>query len=217
MYTSAVIIFFSGLTYAAVPLYRLFCSATGFAGTPQVGVGKFNPERLVPVEAARRIKVHFNANRSDQLPWAFVPEQKFVTVLPGETSLAFYKAKNTSPRDIIGIATYNVTPDRVKLSPPGGDRSGVDSSLPQVAPYFSKVECFCFEEQKLLAGEEVDMPLLFFIDKDILDDPACRNVDDVVLSYTFFRFVLYPAFIVVDTDSRSSPQGPEKLQRRSGA
>jgi len=168
MYTSAVIIFFSGLTYAAVPLYRLFCSSTGFAGTPQVGVGKFNPERLVPVEKARRIKVHFNADRSDQLPWTFNPEQKFVSVLPGETSLAFYKAKNTSPQDIIGIATYNVTPDRV-------------------APYFSKVECFCFEEQKLLAGEEVDMPLLFFIDKDILDDPACRNVDDVVLSYTFFR------------------------------
>jgi len=115
MYTSAVIIFFSGLTYAAVPLYRLFCSATGFAGTPQVGVGKFDPERLVPVDEARRIKVHFNASRSDQLPWSFLPEQKFVTVLPGETSLAFYKAKNISPQDIIGIATYNVTPDRVKF------------------------------------------------------------------------------------------------------
>jgi cytochrome c oxidase assembly protein subunit 11 len=116
MYTSAVIVFFSGLTYAAVPLYRLFCSSTGFAGTPQVGTGKFLPERLVPVEEARRIKVHFNANHADQLPWSFTPEQKFVTVLPGETSLAFYKAKNISPHDIIGIATYNVTPDRVNLS-----------------------------------------------------------------------------------------------------
>jgi len=193
MYTSAVIILFSGLTYAAVPLYRLFCSSTGFAGTPQVGVGKFDPERLVPVEEARRIKVHFNADRSDQLPWTFVPEQKFVTVLPGETSLAFYKAKNTSPQDIIGIATYNVTPDRVNLSPPDETHSDAETSSVQVAPYFSKVECFCFEEQKLLAGEEVDMPLLFFIDKDILDDPACRNVDDVVLSYTFFRFALYPS------------------------
>ena len=133
MYTSAVIIFFSGLTYAAVPLYRLFCSSTGFAGTPQVGMGKFNPERLVPVEEARRIKVHFNADRSDQLPWTFVPEQKFVSVLPGETSLAFYKAKNASPQDIIGIATYNVTPDRVYchqrmefariLKPPSPSRS----------------------------------------------------------------------------------------------
>jgi len=91
-----------------------------------------------------------------------------VSVLPGETSLAFYKAKNDSNQDVIGIATYNVTPDRI-------------------APYFAKVECFCFEEQKLLAGEEIDMPLLFFIDKDVLDDPACRNLQDVVLSYTFFR------------------------------
>lgn len=168
MYTAAVIVLGVGVTYAAVPLYRMFCAATGFAGTPQVGMGKFEPERLVPVENAKRIKVHFNADTSDALPWTFTPQQKFVSVLPGETSLAFYKAKNNSKQDIIGIATYNVTPDRI-------------------APYFGKVECFCFEEQKLLAGEEVDMPLLFFIDKDVLDDPSCRNLDDVVLSYTFFR------------------------------
>ncbi|TFK21191.1 cytochrome c oxidase assembly protein COX11 [Coprinopsis marcescibilis] len=168
MYSSAVILVAVGASYAAVPLYRMFCAATGFAGTPKVGTGRFEAERLVPVESARRIKVHFNADKSEQLPWLFTPQQKFVSVLPGESSLAFYTAKNNSSQDIIGIATYNVTPDRV-------------------APYFSKVECFCFEEQKLLAGEEVDMPLLFFIDKDILDDPSCRNVDDVVLSYTFFR------------------------------
>ncbi|CAK5268394.1 unnamed protein product [Mycena citricolor] len=168
MYSSAVIIATLGVTYAAVPLYRMFCAATGFAGTPNVGTGRFEAERLVPVENVGRIKVHFNADRAEALPWTFTPQQRFVNVLPGETSLAFYTAKNTSDKDIIGIATYNVTPDRV-------------------APYFSKVECFCFEEQKLLAGEEVDMPLLFFIDKDILEDPSCRNVDNVVLSYTFFR------------------------------
>lgn len=103
-----------GVTYAAVPLYRLFCAATGFAGTPKVGMGKFEAERLVPVDDAKRIKVHFNADTSDALPWTFVPQQKFVSVLPGETSLAFYKAKNDSSQDIIGIATYNVTPDRVE-------------------------------------------------------------------------------------------------------
>ncbi|KAI0264470.1 cytochrome c oxidase assembly protein COX11 [Gloeopeniophorella convolvens] len=168
MYTSAVVVFAVGATYAAVPLYRMFCAATGFAGTPVVGTGRFEAERLVPVEGARRIKVHFNADHSQQLPWTFKPQQKFVTVLPGETSLAFYKARNDADHDVIGIATYNVTPDRI-------------------APYFAKVECFCFEEQKLLAGEEVDMPLLFFIDKDVLDDPACRGLDDVVLSYTFFK------------------------------
>ena len=102
-----------GVTYAAVPLYRMFCAATGFAGTPKVGMGKFEAERLVPVEDAKRIKVHFNADTSDALPWSFTPQQKFVSVLPGETSLAFYKAKNNSDKDIIGIATYNVTPDRV--------------------------------------------------------------------------------------------------------
>ncbi|XP_006459091.1 hypothetical protein AGABI2DRAFT_201034 [Agaricus bisporus var. bisporus H97] len=168
LYTTAVIVAGLGVTYAAVPLYRMFCAATGFAGTPNVGSGRFEPSRLVPVESAHRIKVHFNADRSEQLPWSFTPQQKYVNVLPGESSLAFYVAKNKSKEDIIGIATYNVTPDRI-------------------APYFSKVECFCFEEQKLSAGEEVDMPLLFFIDKDMLEDPACRDVEDVVLSYTFFR------------------------------
>jgi cytochrome c oxidase assembly protein subunit 11 len=168
----------------------MFCAATGFAGTPKVGTGRFDAKRLVPVEDAVRIKVHFNADRSEQLPWTFKPQQKYVSVLPGETSLAFYTAKNTSNKDIIGVATYNVTPDRVSdlsciLSTP----MVIYPPFYKVAPYFSKVECFCFEEQRLLAGEEVDMPLLFFIDKDILEDPSCRGVEDVVLSYTFFRYV----------------------------
>lgn len=93
----------------------MFCAATGFAGTPRVGTGRFAADRLVPVEGARRIKVHFNADKADQLPWEFTPQQKYVVVLPGETSLAFYKAKNNSKGDIIGIATYNVTPDRVGI------------------------------------------------------------------------------------------------------
>ena len=91
----------------------MFCAATGFAGTPKVGTGRFDPSRLMPVEESRRIRVHFNADRAEQLPWTFTPQQKFVEVLPGETSLAFYKAQNNGKEDIIGIATYNVTPDRV--------------------------------------------------------------------------------------------------------
>lgn len=168
MYTSAVAITLVGVTYAAVPLYRAFCATTGFAGTPMTGIGKFAPERLVPVQEARRIKINFNAQTSDILPWSFIPQQKFVYVVPGQTTLAFYTARNKSKDDIIGIATYNVQPDKV-------------------AQYFAKVECFCFEEQKLLAGEEVDLPLFFFIDKDFLDDPLMRDVDDIVLSYTFFK------------------------------
>lgn len=93
----------------------MFCSATGFGGTPQTGTGKFAPDRLVPVSEARRIRVRFNSAKSDALPWSFVPQQKFIDVLPGESSLAFYTAKNNSKEDIIGIATYNVTPDRVSL------------------------------------------------------------------------------------------------------
>ncbi|KAE9405123.1 hypothetical protein BT96DRAFT_1065740 [Gymnopus androsaceus JB14] len=169
MYTGAIMISFLGLTYAAVPLYRLFCSATGFAGTPN----RFAPSRLIAVDPAdnpksRRIKVSFTSSTSTSLPWTFKPAQHHVYVLPGESSLAFFTAKNNSKEDIIGVATYNVTPDRI-------------------APYFSKIECFCFDEQKLLPNETVDMPLLFFIDKDVLDDPSCRHVEDVVLSYTFFR------------------------------
>ncbi|CAE6465853.1 unnamed protein product [Rhizoctonia solani] len=170
MYTTATVITAVGATYAAVPLYRAFCGATGFGGIPMTDrdSSRYSAERLVPREEAKRIKVHFNADTATALPWQFQPQQRYVNVLPGETSLAFYKAKNLGKDDIIGIATYNVTPAKV-------------------APYFAKVECFCFEEQKLIAGEEVDMPLLFFIDRDIVDDPLMGDVDDVVLSYTFFR------------------------------
>lgn len=104
------------MTYAAVPLYRMFCAATGFGGTPTIvstSSGRFDPSRLEPVEGGQRIRVHFNADRSGALPWKFFPQQKFVDVLLGESSLAFYKARNESKEDIIGIATYNVTPDRV--------------------------------------------------------------------------------------------------------
>jgi len=167
MYTTAVILFVGGASYAAVPMYRAFCSATGYNGTPMTS-GRFDADRLVPLTEAKSIKVHFNADKSSSLPWSFRPQQKYVIVKPGETALAFYKARNDSKGDVIGIATYNVTPAKV-------------------APYFSKVECFCFEEQKLLAGEEVDMPILFFIDKDCLEDEGMKDVDDVVLSYTFFK------------------------------
>ena len=152
------------------------------------GKGKFEPERLVPVTGAKRIKVHFNADTSDALPWTFTPQQKHIYVLPGETALAFYTAKNKSDKDIVGIATYNVTPDKV-FSIYITFSAGNMTHIPQIAPYFAKVECFCFEEQKLLAGEEVDLPLFFFIDKDYAEDRSMANLDDIVLSYTFFRSV----------------------------
>lgn len=167
-YSLATIILGLGVTYAAVPLYRAFCSATGFGGAPMVGIGRFEPSRLIPLNpGADKIRVTFNADASDELPWSFDRSQEEIYVIPGETALAFFTATNKSRKDIIGIATYNVAPDRI-------------------APYFSKVECFCFEEQKLLAGEQVDLPVFFFIDNDYLDDPNVKDVKDVVLSYTFF-------------------------------
>jgi cytochrome c oxidase assembly protein Cox11 len=116
MYTLAVIFLGVGVTYAAVPLYRVFCSATGFAGTPLTDKTKFSADRLIPDASSERVlRIGFNADASDALPWAFSPQQKEVYVKPGETALAFYKAKNRSDKDIIGIATYNVTPDKVSL------------------------------------------------------------------------------------------------------
>lgn len=121
LYTAAVFIVGIGVTYAAVPLYRAFCSATGFSGTPIVGLGRFEPSKLFPQyfdsstnSATKRIRVTFNADHSDALPWSFKPSQEEIYVLPGETALAFYKAHNKGNKDITGIATYNVAPDKVR-------------------------------------------------------------------------------------------------------
>lgn len=114
------------LAYASVPLYRAICQRTGYGGTPITDQTRFTAEKLIPQEHAKRIRVTFNASVSDVLEWKFTPQQREVRVLPGETALAFYKAKNMSKEDIIGVATYSVTPG-------------------QVAPYFSKIQCFCFE------------------------------------------------------------------------
>ena len=165
-----------GLTYAAVPLYRAFCAATGYSGTPMTASSRYSePSRLVPsytdpynaAHATERIRVSFNASTSNQIPWSFVPEQREIFVLTGETALTFFKAHNKSDQDIIGIATYNVIPDRI-------------------APYFNKIECFCFEEQKIRAGEEIDLPVFFFLDKEMLEDKESRDVKDIILAYTFF-------------------------------
>lgn len=111
------------------------------------------------------------------MPWKFTPQQREVRVLPGETALAFYTATNKSTEDIIGVATYSVTPA-------------------QVAPYFSKIQCFCFEEQRLNAGETVDMPVFFFIDPDFVNDPTMNKIDTITLSYTFFSKLRLIHFLI---------------------
>ncbi|KAG5922611.1 hypothetical protein E4U42_005421 [Claviceps africana] len=172
-YTLSVILGTVAVSYGSVPLYKMICQTTGWGGQPVRAHGGTSDgsdlaSRLVPVTSANRIKVTFNASVSDELPWKFTPQQREVRVLPGETALAFYKATNRGDKDIIGVATYSVTPA-------------------QCAPYFSKIQCFCFEEQRLNAGEEVDMPVFFYLDPDLLNDLNMRGVETVTLNYTFFK------------------------------
>lgn len=171
-YTLSVILGTVALSYGSVPMYKMICQQTGWGGQPIKASIHSNAEdpatRLTPVTDSRRLRITFNGSVSDVIPWKFTPQQREVRVLPGETALAFYTATNKSNEDIIGVATYSVTPA-------------------QVAPYFSKIQCFCFEEQRLNAGETVDMPVFFFIDPDFVNDPTMTKIDTITLSYTFFK------------------------------
>lgn len=162
-----------GLSYASVPLYRVFCQVTGFGGTTR-GSGEdddaafVTPLKEAEVIEGRPIRVRFNADVSAKVPWKFTPSQTEIIVLPGETALAFYTANNLSDAPITGIATYNVTPAKAGM-------------------YFNKVQCFCFDEQRLKPGEELDMPVFFFIDPEFAADETMADIHDLTLSYTFFR------------------------------
>jgi cytochrome c oxidase assembly protein subunit 11 len=152
----------TGLSFAAVPLYRLFCATTGYGGTTQRA-------DAAPHEAAqRKITVRFDANVSSALKWNFAPEQREVTLRIGENALAFYRATNASSQPLTGTATFNVTPEIA-------------------GSYFNKIECFCFTEQTLAPGQTADFPVSFFVDPAILNDPDAKHIEEITLSYTFFR------------------------------
>jgi cytochrome c oxidase assembly protein subunit 11 len=158
----AIVAAMVGLTAASVPLYRLFCSVTGYGGTTQVA-------RQAPgVVADRMITVRFNTDVSPQLPWRFDPPAAPVKVKVGETALVFFRARNDSDRAITGQATFNVAPDKAGL-------------------YFDKIQCFCFSEQRLNPGQEAEMPVSFFVDPAIMKDRNLDDIDTITLSYTFFR------------------------------
>ena len=178
LYGSALAISTLALCYASVPLYKVFCQATGFGGTTR-RAEQDTLQLLKPAETSRVIRVTFDGSVSDSLPWSFVPAQRDVRVVPGESALAFYVTKNNSEKAITGVATYNVMP-------------------PQAGPYFVKIQCFCFDEQRLQAGEEVDMPVLFVIDPKFLEDPSLKRVSNIALSYNFFR--------TDDEDEEDEPQ-----------
>ncbi len=149
------------LSYAAVPLYRMFCQATGYAGTTQ------RAEKAPDVVLDRVITVRFDANVTPGMAWTFEPEQQTVDVKVGQSTLAFYTATNTSDHPITGEASFNVSPDIA-----GG--------------YFAKIECFCFKQQRLEAGQRVEMPVSFFIDPSIMKDRDATSLKEITLSYTFY-------------------------------
>ena len=159
-----------GLGFASVPLYRMFCQVTGFGGTTQVAneSDAAIAERLASSAGAPPISVRFDANTASGMPWTFKPVHTSDSVQIGVRDLAFFTAKNNSSVPITGTATFNVEPE-------------------QAAPYFNKIQCFCFTEQTLQPGEEVRMPVLFYVDPAALDDPNMEGVEQITLSYTFHR------------------------------
>ncbi|WP_010545470.1 cytochrome c oxidase assembly protein [Sphingomonas elodea] len=150
----------TGLGFAAVPLYRMFCEATGLNGTTQRGL-------RAPGATGQKITIAFDSNVSPKLPWKFVPERREDTIDIGGRDMAFFTATNLSNQPMTGTATFNVTPA-------------------QVGKYFTKIQCFCFTQQTLKPGETVRMPVIFFVDPKILNDPDARDVEEITLSYTFY-------------------------------
>jgi cytochrome c oxidase assembly protein subunit 11 len=153
------------LSFAAVPFYRWFCQVTGFAGT--TSVAEAAPETV----AEEMVTVRFDASLERDMPWTFRPQQVEMRIRIGETGLAFYEAHNPTDRPVAGQATFNVTPD-------------------QAGGYFTKIACFCFEEQVLQPGETVLMPVTFFVDPEILKNPEASLIHEITLSYTFFEIPL---------------------------
>ncbi|CAN6567106.1 hypothetical protein ACFX2I_039857 [Malus domestica] len=170
-YLTGLVFAMVAASYAAVPLYRRFCQATGYGGTIQ---RRESVEQKIARHAKdgtvtnREIVVQFNADVADGMQWKFIPTQREVRVKPGESALAFYTAENRSSTPIVGVSTYNVTPMKA-------------------AVYFNKIQCFCFEEQRLLPGEQIDMPVFFYIDPEFETDPRMDGINNIILSYTFFK------------------------------
>lgn len=155
-----VVVVMAGMAYAAVPLYRMFCQVTGYGGTPQVAA------KASSAIVDRTIVVRFDANTARALPWDFQPKQRTVEVRLGENVVAHYGATNISSRRTKGTASFNVAPE-------------------SAGAYFNKVECFCFTEQVLEPGQSADMPVMFFVDPAILNDPDAKKLSEITLSYTF--------------------------------
>lgn len=157
----AMVVAMAGLSFAAVPLYRLYCQVTGYQGTTQ------RAAKASDVVLDKVVRVHFDANVAANLPWKFEPIQSSLDVKVGENTLAFYRATNISDQETVGTAVFNVTPDAV-------------------GQHFNKVQCFCFTEQRLQPGQSVEMPVSFFVDPSFASDEETRNLPELTLSYSFY-------------------------------
>lgn len=151
-----------GLAYASVPLYQLFCQVTGYGGTTQI-----SGDAAVEILPDHPVRVRFDANTNPALNWRFEAVDAPVTLNPGEEVVINYRATNLGDTASAGTSTYNVTPVKA-------------------GPHFMKIDCFCFIEQTLQPGESVLMPVRFYIDPDIASEPGTADIDEIILSYTFF-------------------------------
>ena len=164
----AFVLVMISVSYASVPLYRLFCQATGFGGTTQRVLSEnAQKEGASAAKNERTVNVSFDANVDQSLPWEFAPDVKSVRVKIGEVTTIKYHAINHGTKAIVGTARYNVQPDRA-------------------GAYFEKIQCFCFTEQALKPGEEVSLPVQFYVDESLVNDPQNDDIHDITLSYTFF-------------------------------
>ena len=154
-----------GLGYASVPLYQLFCQVTGFGGTTQRAS---EAQASTVAVSAKTISVRFDGNVESGMPWEFGPEQVTQTLRIGARKMAFFKARNLSPKAVTGVASFNVTPVNA-------------------GRYFNKVQCFCFNQQTLRPGQSVDMPVIYYVDPAILSDPEANDIEQITLSYTFHQ------------------------------
>jgi cytochrome c oxidase assembly protein subunit 11 len=182
---AGVLVAMIGLTAASVPLYRLFCQVTGFGGTTQ------RADAAPGAVGSEFVTVRFNADSMQQLGWEFQPVERAMSLRVGEPALAYYRAHNLTARNSTGTATFNVTP--------------LDAGQ-----YFVKVDCFCFTEQVLAPGETVDMPVQFYVDPAILDDPDFARLRTITLSYTFFP-------VTPDGDAAQLSEAEAAARTASGA
>jgi len=167
-----------GLSFAAVPLYRIFCQATGYNGTPQ------RADKGADHVLDRTITIRFDGNVDPGLPWSFAPVQQTMDVKIGETALAFFKATNKADAPVTGRAIFNVSPEQAGL-------------------YFTKIQCFCFTKQTLASGASAEMPVTFFVDPKIVEDEDTKNIAEITLSYTFYRTDPEPGVATAPRDKNS--------------